>query len=230
MDVLLGPGILSAAAATLIAVVLAVAGPASAASPVGPDGQIHGCYVAKGKKKGTLRLLPAGKACKKRKRQKPIVWSVQGPQGTPGAAGSPGPQGQSGISTDQLSALTERINQQDATIASLTATVTGLTTTINGLLTQVGTLTGVLNGLTNADLTGVVGKLNGISAAELNSTVDGLAALTAVCTRASDLTTFSNDLRTAVAGLALGGTIPVGLVLDIPALPTALSAFSCPAF
>ena len=44
-------------------------------------------------------------------------------------------------------------DQQDATIASLNATISGLTSTVNGLLTQVGTLTGILNGISNADLT-----------------------------------------------------------------------------
>jgi hypothetical protein len=197
-----------------LGITLTLAAAALAVSPVGTDGTIHGCYVAKGKTRGTLRVLPARKQCKKRRHEKPITWSVQGPQGTPGstgAAGAQGPQGaqgESGISPAQVSALVERINQQDATIASLTATVNGLTTTVGGLLA----------------------KLNGISGAELNSTVDGLAALTALCTRAGDQTTFGNDLRSAVSGIALSGLIPAGLTLTIPGLPTALNAFSCPAF
>jgi hypothetical protein len=74
------------------------------------------------------------------------------------------------------------------------------------------------------------GIRSGVSGAELESAVDGLAALTAVCNQSSTLTTQANALRSAIAGLTLGGTIPVGLVLSIPALPAALSAFSCPAF
>src|SRR4051794_23191503 len=100
----------AAVAVAALITALGFASLASAASPIGADGSIHGCYVAKGKHRGSLRLLSAGKKCQKRKHEKPIVWSVQGPQGSPG---------QSGISTDQLNTLTERINQQDATIASL---------------------------------------------------------------------------------------------------------------
>src|SRR5690349_206428 len=187
MDVLLGTGTRLAAVITVFAVSLALAGPAGAASPIGPDGSIHGCYVAKGKKKGQLRLLPAGKKCKKKRKEKPIVWSVQGPAGAPGAQGTQGPAGQSGISTDQLTALTDRITQQDATIASLQTTVTGLTTTVTGLLTDVGVLQGKLNGIGNADLTGA------------------LADITALCTRAGDQTTFGNDLLSSVGGLTVGG-------------------------
>jgi len=217
--------------AAALSIALTTAGPASAASPIGPDGQIHGCYVAKGKQKGSVRLLPAGKKCKKRKKEKPIAWSVQGPQGTPGAAGAqgvPGPAGESGISSAQLQSLVERINQQDATIASLQTTVTGLTTTVSGLLTQVGALQGVLNGITSGDLTGALGKLNGISGTDLQSAVDAVADVNALCARVTDLTTFGNDLRTAVSGIALAGTIPPALTLAIPGLPATLGAFVCP--
>jgi hypothetical protein len=220
----------AAAAIAALITALGFASLASAASGIGADGSIHGCYVAKGKKKGTLRLLAAGKRCKKRKHEKPIVWSVQGTPGAAGPVGAQGAQGESGISSAQLQTLIDRINQQDATIASLTATITGLTTTVNGLLTQVGTLTGALNGITNGDLTGVLNKLNGISAANLQSTVAALSAVSALCTRASDLTTFGNNLRTAVSGIALNGIIPAGLTLAVPGLPPALGAFSCPAF
>lgn len=246
MRVLLGNRATAALAAATLSIALATAAPASAASPIGPDGQIHGCYVAKGTKKGSIRLLAAGKKCKKRKKEKPIAWSVQGPQGTPGATGAQGtsgPAGESGISTEALQSLIERINQQDATIASLQTTVTGLTTTVSGLLTQVGALQGVLNGLTNSDLTGVVSKLNGITNAdltgvlatlggltntELNGAVDSVADVNALCTRVGELATFGNDLRTAVSGIALAGTIPPALTLTIPVMPAALGAFACP--
>lgn len=221
MPARLGTRASAAITAAALAIVLATATPASAASPVGPDGQIHGCYVAKGKKKGALRLLAPGKKCKKRKREKPITWSAQGPAGTPGAQGPAGPAGLSGISTEQLSLLTERITQQDATIESLQTTVTAL-------LTQVGALQAVLSGITNGDLTGARDKLNGISGTELQSAVDAVADVGALCTRVGELTTFGNDLRTVVSGIALGGTIPPALTLTIPGLPAALGAFACP--
>ncbi|HKH64731.1 MAG TPA: hypothetical protein VKA35_04645 [Solirubrobacterales bacterium] len=41
--------------------VLAFASTASAASPIAKDGKIHACYKAKGKGKGTLRLVRNGK-------------------------------------------------------------------------------------------------------------------------------------------------------------------------
>ncbi|MDX6583324.1 MAG: hypothetical protein QOI10_2508 [Solirubrobacterales bacterium] len=236
MKVNSGSGMGAVAAIVALISALGLASTASAAAPVGADGSIHGCYVAKGKHKGSLRLLPAGKRCKRKRHEKPIAWGVRGPQGTPGAQGEQGtqgpqgPAGASGISSEQLSALIDRINQQDATIASLTATIDGLTTTVDSLLAQVAALNGVLGGITNADLTGVVAKLDGVSHADLLSTVAALPALTAVCGQTSALTTRSNDLGGAITGLALAGTIPVGLLIDIPALPAALSAFSCPAF
>jgi hypothetical protein len=223
MDVLLGTGTRLTAAVAVLAASLALAGPAGAASPIGADGSIHGCYVAKGKKKGQLRLLPAGKSCKRKKKEKPIVWSVQGPAGSAGAPGGQGPQGASGISSEQLSALVERINQQDATIASLQTTITGLTTTVSGLLTQVGTLQGVLTGITNGDLTGVLNKLTGLTGVQLQAAAGSVADVNALCAQVSDLTTFGNALRSSVGGLTVGG---IG-ALFAPGLPAALSAFAC---
>src|SRR5687767_2280074 len=117
MKVLSGNRTRCGTAVVTLVTTLALASPAAAAPPIGADGQIHGCYVAKGKKKGQLRLLPPGKKCKKRKREKPITWSVQGPAGTPGTPGVPGAQGlqgESGISSEQLSVLIDRLNQQEA--------------------------------------------------------------------------------------------------------------------
>lgn len=52
--------------------------------------------------------------------------------------------------------------------------------------------------------------------------------MAAVCTQLSAVTTRANVLRSAIGGLDLGGVIPVGLLLEIPALPAPLNAFSCP--
>ena len=50
---------------------------ATAAPPVGKDGQIHACYRVKGKPKGSLRVVPsAKKRCKRGERK--VTWSVTG--------------------------------------------------------------------------------------------------------------------------------------------------------
>ena len=52
---------------------------------------IHGCYQ---KKKGNLRLVPAGKRCSKG--EKAIAFNQQGRQGPPGTSGTPGTPGTRG--------------------------------------------------------------------------------------------------------------------------------------
>ena len=56
-----------------------------------------------------------------------------------------------------------------------------------------------------------------------------LAAQTqALCAQLSAVTGQADALEDAIAGLGLGGVVPVGLLLDIPALPAPLGPFSCP--
>src|SRR3954454_136866 len=76
----------------LCAVVLLTSSPASAAGIVAKDGKIHACYKAKGKGKGTLRVVRNGKV-KRPKRWKKTAWYAAG---RPGPQGEQGPQGQSG--------------------------------------------------------------------------------------------------------------------------------------
>src|SRR6266496_3399873 len=152
---------------------------AHAASVVGPSGQISGCYVKKGKAKGTLRVVPPGQRC--RKGEKPVSWAAQGQTGT---SGTQGPQGISG----QVDSLTTQVSQ---------------------LETRVTQLEGVLSGLTNTDL------------------LDAVASVNSLCTEVSSAVTQLNDVRTVLTGLSLGGIIPLGLLLTVPAIPSALSPFSC---
>jgi hypothetical protein len=56
-----------------------------------PDGTINGCYAKKG---GKLRVVKAGKPCKKRERS--LAWSQTGPAGAAGPAGPAGPRGPAG--------------------------------------------------------------------------------------------------------------------------------------
>ena len=60
-----------------------------------PDGSINGCYAKKG---GKLRVVKAGKACKKRER--PLAWSQTGPAGAAGPAGQKGATGPKGANGD----------------------------------------------------------------------------------------------------------------------------------
>jgi hypothetical protein len=74
------------------ALVLAVAATTTVwASIPEPDGSIHSCYSKKG---GKLRVVNAGKACKKKERS--LAWSQAGPPGPPGPAGAVGTAGPKG--------------------------------------------------------------------------------------------------------------------------------------
>jgi hypothetical protein len=172
-------GIARIAAIAALALAMIVAGVvlfggerAQAAGPVSANGQISGCFKKKGKAKGTLRVVSAGKRCKKG--EKRIAWSAQGPAGKDGSQGPAGGAGN----------------------AALESRITELET--------------ILNGITNAELLGALADVN------------------ALCTQATSLTSTLNALNTAVDGLALGGLIPAGLGLVVPALPAQLPAFSCP--
>src|SRR5690348_11143789 len=74
---------------------LAFSATASAAGPVAKDGKIHACYKAKGKGKGTLRLVGSGKARCPRGWKK-ASWYANGAPGNPGLIAAPGPAGPKG--------------------------------------------------------------------------------------------------------------------------------------
>jgi hypothetical protein len=152
------------------------AGEAHAAGVVGPSGQVTGCYVKKGKAKGTLRVVPSGKRC--RKGEKPLTWNALGQPGQQGSSGTPGGSGQLGSLTTQLSDLQSRVTQLES----------------------------LLSGLTNTDL---------------------LTAVSSLCTQMSTVVTQLNSVRTVLSGLSLTGIIPLGLLLNVPSIPSALAPFSC---
>jgi hypothetical protein len=89
------------------------------------------------------------------------------------------------------------------------STVTSQITELQSRVTQ---LEGVLTGLTNTDLLNAVGAV---------------ASVDALCTEMSTAVGQLNSIRTVLNGLTLGGVIPIGLVLTVPSLPSALSPFSC---
>jgi outer membrane murein-binding lipoprotein Lpp len=116
-----------------------------------------------------------------------------------GKPGPAGPQGPSGI-TDSL---LETITQQQQTIETLTTQVNTLTTQVNTLIAQLNALTSTVNGLS--------------------------PRVAALCSQMAPATSRINAFRTVINGITLAGTIPIGLLLDVPNPPAALPApFSCP--
>ena len=72
--------------------VLLGGGAFAATSLVGPDGTINGCVR---KKTGDVRVVAAGKKCKK-KIETRLVWNQKGAPGAAGQSGQPGAGGQNG--------------------------------------------------------------------------------------------------------------------------------------
>jgi hypothetical protein len=133
------------------------------ASVVGANGQITGCYAKKGKAKGTLRVVPAGRRC--RKGEKPVTWNAQGQAGQNGSGGSSG-------STSQLDTLTSQVS-------SLTTQLQSLTSQLSTLQTDVGQLQGVLSGVTNTDLLNAVADTSALCT-QMTGAVTQLNALRTV--------------------------------------------------
>jgi hypothetical protein len=184
------------------AIVLLAAPAAAPAAKIGTDGTIHACYKAKGKPKGAVRVVRAGKPCKRKRGERPLSWSVA-------------PTGGGTVSNDNVYALLGYIQQQQTEIVSLQ--------------TQLEAVEGVLDGVTNGELTGAISKLEGITGTELGDAVAAVPSVAALCTHVSTVTTQVDALRTVISGLGLNGVLTgLGGVLNIPALPAALGAFSCP--
>ncbi|MGN6557755.1 MAG: hypothetical protein ACTHLH_07050 [Solirubrobacterales bacterium] len=156
----------------LCAFVLFTTSPASAAGIVAKDGKIHACYKAKGKGKGTLRVVRNGKVrCPKR--WKKTSWYASGVPGAQGEAGAPGSVGEGGTNglpgvpgttgTMVVKQLEDKVTELLAKVKSLEAlipTVTALCTQASALTNQINSLESVLGGLKlNAVLTTLGGLL-----------------------------------------------------------------------
>jgi hypothetical protein len=188
-------------------------GSASAGQLVGKDGKVYACYKTRGKAKGSVRLV--AKKAKCRKGEKKVAWNAAGQKGSagetgengsggPGESGGPGATGTAALER-QVSALTSKVNA----------------------------LEGVLKGITNTDLTGLLSKLQGISGTQLQEAIKSVAnvnALTtqvsALCSQGKALTDQTQGLGTAIKTAEVLGL--AGLSLLAPNLPTALPDFSCP--
>jgi len=189
-----------AAAAMLLA---SLAGSAAAQRPVGKDGQIHACYRVKGKPKGELRVVPSAQTrCRHGERK--TSWSVASSSGSPAAgAGSQGAQGQGGANGSA--------SPDDAALKAQ----------VGALTLKVQALEGILQGITNGDLTGVLSTLNGVTNPELQNAIGSVPLVEEVCSQTEELTGRSNSL------LGLLDTLDA---LNVLSLPTALPTFNvCPA-
>lgn len=192
----------------LCAFVLFSSSPASAAGIVAKDGKIHACYKAKGKGKGTLRLVRSAKA-KCPKRWKKVSWYASGPAGPQGEAGSPGGNGETG--TNGSSGL-------PGTPATATV-VKGLENKVTELLNKVTSLETVLNGINNQQLKETIAGIAKTEALE--------SAVGSLCSQASALTEQSNEMGSAFE--ALNTTLDTLVALFNPvSLPAALPSYSCP--
>jgi hypothetical protein len=187
MDALVAPRLRLFAALGGLAIALLLAGlgtsSAQAASVVGPGGQISGCYVKKGKSKGNLRVVPAGKRC--RRNEKPVSWAAQGQSGQSGQNGTQGGSG----SQVSVTSLQDRITQLESQVAQLQS---------------------ILAGVTNGSLLGALASVNSLCTEVGTAVVPRL-----------------NTIGTGLSGLALGGVIPLGLTLPVPAI-SPLASYACP--
>jgi hypothetical protein len=191
----------------LSAFVLFTSSPASAAGIVAKDGKIHACYKAKGKAKGTLRLVRSAKA-KCPKRWKKVSWYASGPAGPQGASGNNGAGGETG---------TNGTNGLPGTPATATV-VKGLEDKVTELLTKVQSLETILKGIDNQQLKEAIAGIAKTEALE--------GAVGSLCTQASALTSKSGELGSALGGLST--VLDTLTLMSLPSIPTALPPFSCP--
>jgi hypothetical protein len=195
------------AAAALCAAV--VVGEASGAL-IGKNGRVYACYKAKGKRKGAVRLVPKKGKC--HKGEKKVSWSAAGPSGQSGENGQNGENGaagEGGAGGEKGAAGTQGLEKQ-----------------VQSLTTKVTSLEGVLKGITNGDLTGMLGKLSGVSSGtQLQEAIATVPVVKTLCDQTSKLGEQSNAMSSAVEGISLIGVTL--LELFVPQLPPALPKLGC---
>ncbi|MGN6201090.1 MAG: collagen-like triple helix repeat-containing protein [Solirubrobacterales bacterium] len=196
----------------LCAFVLFTSTPASAAGIVAKDGKIHACYKAKGKGKGTLRVVRSAKA-KCPKKWKKVAWYAKGPSSpVPGPAGPQGPAGAAGSQGERGEAGPQGLPGRNENLV-----LNELEDKVTELLSKVQSLETILNGVSNTQLKEAIAGIAKTEALE--------AAVGSLCTQATALTEKSGELGTALGGLkTVLGTLAV---VAVP-IPTALSPYSCP--
>jgi hypothetical protein len=180
---------------------MAFSSTAAAASPVAKDGKIHACYKAKGKGKGTLRLVRNGKVrCPKK--WKKVAWYANG-AGFSVPVGAPGPTGPQGVQGPQ--------GERGAPGTAGNVQVEDLEKQVKELLTKVQSLEGILQGITNTGL---------------KEAIAAVPVVQALCGQSEALNDQSAALGTALSGLST--VVDTLTVLGLPSVPAALPPFECP--
>lgn len=217
---------LSLAAVALFS--MAVAATAIAAPVAGKDGKIHACYRVKGKAKGSVRVVPANKRCRRGERK--LAWGVAGPPGSQGSSGSPGSQGANGASgaQGQPGAKGDQGTQGAANTGEAV-----LETKITNLTVKIASLENILSGVTKVGLTEAVTDLPLVktSLASLLPKVEGLedelepiaSSLPALKSTVEGLSTTVPGLSTTVSGLS---TNVSGLTTDVSGLTSNLTGLT----
>ncbi|MFL5832529.1 MAG: hypothetical protein ACJ76B_00920 [Solirubrobacterales bacterium] len=133
----------------------AFASTASAASPIAKDGKIHACYKAKGKGKGTLRLVRNGKVrCPKK--WKKVAWYASGPAATPPTVGPAGPQGdrgeqgERGLPGTAGNVVVKELEDKVSELLTRIQNLEDLIPTVQSLCTQAEVLTSQVNAVEDA--------------------------------------------------------------------------------
>ncbi|HEU5253521.1 MAG TPA: hypothetical protein VFU16_09385 [Solirubrobacterales bacterium] len=155
---------------------------ASAAPPVGRDGKIHACYKAKGKGKGTLRLVRNGKVRCPRKWKK-VSWNAGGfttPIGAPGAKGDQGPEGKQGVPGVEGNVVVKELEDKVSELLTRIEGLEDLIPAVQSLCTQAETLTGQVNAVETA-----------VSGLGLNAVLTTLGGILEIPTLPGSLLSFS---------------------------------------
>ena len=183
----------------VVSALLLATASASGASLIAKDGKIHACYKAKGKGKGTLRVVRNGKV-KCPKRWKKVAWYASGVPGAQGEAGAPGSGGEGG-------------GNGGTGLPGTTGTVVvkQLEDKVTELLTKIKSLEAILSGVNNQ---------------QLKEAIAAVPAVGALCTQAKALNEQSAALGTALGGLS--AVVDTLTLMGLPAIPVALPAFECP--
>lgn len=205
-------------ALALLAAATAWPGGADAAQPYAANGVVNACYKAKGKSKGTLRLVKSTRSCRRTRGWRPVSWSAAGPQGAPvpsGATGQPGPAGPAG-STGPEGSPGPQGEQGSAGIVD--GVEKSLLDTIETQADQIAALTDQVNGLTGdlVDLEGLVGGLGG-DLLDVEGLVTGLTgdvgslegSVAGVCDQLGTVTERSDELLNTLENGSIGGNLPV---------------------
>lgn len=173
----------------------------AAQGAVGGDGQIHACYRVKGKPKGALRVVRSARAhCRRGERK--ATWSVAPSSGATSQGGQ-GAQGQAGAS------------------GSAGSDEAALKAQVGALSLRVEALEGILQGITNGELTGVLATLSGVTNPELANAINSVPLVEEMCGQTEELTGRSN---------ALLGFLDTLDALNVLAMPAVLPTFNvCPA-